>query len=225
MSGRPEALFALFAGLETLAGIGEKTAKSLAPMGVTLPRDLLFTLPHSVIDRRPVKTVQGVPAGSVVTVELTIDSHSPARRRGLPDRVLCHDSEIDVTLVFFHARGDWLARHLPVGARRIVSGKLEIYDGMAQIVHPDHMVAPEQASEIARFEPVYPLTAGISQKLMTKAVQSALSRAPQMAEWIDPALKTREGWPDWNAALRKAHAPEALEDVMASAPRARTPRL
>ncbi|WP_295533678.1 ATP-dependent DNA helicase RecG [uncultured Thioclava sp.] len=218
MSGRPEALFPLFSGLETLAGIGEKTAKSFAPLGVEVPRDLLFTLPHSVIDRRPVKTVQGVAAGSVVTVELTIDSHIPARRRGLPDRVMCHDSEIDVTLIFFHARGDWLARHLPQGARRVVSGKLEIYDGMAQIVHPDHILPPEQADEIARFEPVYPLTAGVSQKLMTKAAQSALALAPQMGEWIDPALKTREGWPDWNGAIRAAHAPEGLADVMGTAP-------
>ncbi|KEO60679.1 ATP-dependent DNA helicase RecG [Thioclava indica] len=218
MTGRPEALFPLFSGLETLAGIGEKTAKSFAPMGITVPRDLLFTLPHSVIDRRPVKTVQGVPAGSVVTVELTIDSHIPARRRGLPDRVMCHDSEIDVTLIFFHARGDWLARHLPVGARRVVSGKLEIYDGMAQIVHPDHMLPPDQAAEIARFEPIYPLTAGVSQKLMTKAVQSACALAPQMTEWIDGALKAREGWPDWNAALSAAHAPEGLDDVMGTAP-------
>ncbi|KEP68280.1 ATP-dependent DNA helicase RecG [Thioclava dalianensis] len=218
MSGRPESLFPLFAGLETLAGIGEKTAKSFEPLGIAVPRDLLFTLPHSVIDRRPVPSVQGIASGTVVSVELRIDRHAPASGRGRPDRVFCHDGQIEVVLVFFHARGDWLAKQMPVGASRIVSGKLEIYDGVAQIVHPDHIVPPEQADDIARFEPIYPLTAGISQKVMTKAVRSALTLAPALGEWIDGPLKAREGWPDWHAALSAAHAPEGLSDVMGTSP-------
>ncbi len=43
MSGRPEILFPLFAGAETLPGVGPKTAQSLAQMGVVTPRDLLFS--------------------------------------------------------------------------------------------------------------------------------------------------------------------------------------
>ena len=45
MSGRPEILFPLFAGLETLDGVGPKTARTFAQMDVEKPRDLLFTLP------------------------------------------------------------------------------------------------------------------------------------------------------------------------------------
>ena len=218
MRGRPPELFPLFAGLESLPGIGEKAAKALAQMGVEKPRDLLFTLPHSVIDRRPVASVQGVAQGTVVSVEVVVDSHTPARRRGVPDRVLCHDAQTDLTLVFFHARGDWLARQLPVGARRIVSGRLEIRDGMAQIVHPDHILPPEEAGQLARFEPVYPLTAGITQKQMAKAAAAAVALAPALADWIDPALKAREGWPDWAGALAAAHAPEGLSDLATTAP-------
>ncbi|MFT6446838.1 MAG: ATP-dependent DNA helicase RecG [Sulfitobacter pontiacus] len=52
MTGRPEALFPLFAKLETLEGVGPKTAQNFAQLGVMAPRDLLFTLPYSGIDRR-----------------------------------------------------------------------------------------------------------------------------------------------------------------------------
>ena len=49
---RPVSLFPLFAGLETLDGVGAKTAKLFAQLGVGRPRDLLFTLPYAGVDRR-----------------------------------------------------------------------------------------------------------------------------------------------------------------------------
>jgi ATP-dependent DNA helicase RecG len=50
-----------------------------------------------------------------------------------------------------------------------VSGKVELFDGVAQMVHPDHVLPPEEADDAAAFEPVYPLTAGVTQKTMFKA--------------------------------------------------------
>ncbi|MEQ9600269.1 hypothetical protein, partial [Marinovum algicola] len=67
MSSRPEPLFPLFADLETLPGFGPKIAKSLAGLAIEAPRDLLFTLPHSGIDRRKRDTVQGADLPGVVT--------------------------------------------------------------------------------------------------------------------------------------------------------------
>ncbi len=218
MTGRPPELFPLFAQIETLTGVGTRTARSLAAMGIRHPRDMLFTLPHAVIDRHPVETVQGVSSGTVVSVEVTVGSHLPARRRGQPDRVLCHDSQSDLTLIFFHARGDWVQRQLPQGARRIVSGKLEIYDGVAQMVHPDHILPCEKIDDLARFEPVYPLGAGLTQRVMGKAAASAVAMAPDLPDWIDPDLKAREGWPDWKTAVQTAHAPQGLSDVQSAAP-------
>jgi len=49
--GRPEALFPLFAKLETLKGVGPKTAQHFAGLQIETPRDLIFTLPTSGIDR------------------------------------------------------------------------------------------------------------------------------------------------------------------------------
>ena len=219
MTGRPPILFPLFAGLVTLPGVGEKTARLFAQMAVERPRDLLFTLPHSVIDRRPVDSIRDARSGTVVTVEVEIGPHSPARRKGGPSRVTVHDSETSFQLVFFHAKGDWLQKQFPVGARRLISGKLEIFDGVAQIVHPDHVLRPEEAQDLPRYEPVYPLTAGLTQRVVAKAADAALERLPEdLPEWVDPALKVREGWPDWADALRAAHAPQGLSDLSPTSP-------
>ncbi|MBS0573634.1 MAG: ATP-dependent DNA helicase RecG [Proteobacteria bacterium] len=215
---RPPALFPLFAGLETLAGVGPKTARLLFALGVERPRDLLFTLPHAVIDRRPRASIREVALPATVTVEVEVGVHVPPRRKGGPARVFVRDAAIEFQLVFFHARGDFLARQLPTGQRRLISGRVEIFDGIAQMVHPDHILRPEEADGLPAFEPVYPLTGGVTQKVMARAAEAALARAPEAAEWADPALVAREGWPDWRAALHLAHAPRGADDVSPQAP-------
>ena len=219
---RPSILFPLFAGLETLEGVGPKTAQHFAQMGVEKPRDLVFTLPHSVVDRRKRDSIRDVQAPATVTVEVEVGLHFPAHRKGGPYRVNVQDASTTFQLVFFHAREDWLKKQLPTGQRRLISGRIEIFDGVAQMVHPDHILPVDEADEIPEHEPVYPLTAGITQKQMFKATQAALTRVPEMAEWIDPVLKTREGWPDFGAAVQLGHSPEGAADLAAtSLPRVR----
>ncbi|MGI3167846.1 ATP-dependent DNA helicase RecG [Pseudooceanicola sp. C21-150M6] len=207
--GRPEILFPLFAEATVLAGIGPKIAKALAQMGVETPRDLLFLLPHGVIDRRRRDTIRGAAAPGVVTVEVTVKAHRAPARRGGAARVLVQDSEEDFPIVFFHARGDYLTKILPVGEKRVVSGKLELFDGILQMVHPDYILPLSEADDVPEFEPVYPLTQGVTQRVMGRAVRGALERAPDLAEWIDPSLKSERAWPGWQAALSRVHAPQA----------------
>ncbi|MDJ0640128.1 MAG: ATP-dependent DNA helicase RecG [Paracoccaceae bacterium] len=218
MSTRPEILFPLFAPLETLTGVGPKMVKSLAGLDIESPRDLIFTLPTSGIDRRFRSTLNGLPLPSTVTTEVRVERHIPARVKGRPYRVEVEDAELPFNLVFFHASPSWLQRTLPVGESRIVSGKAELFDGLAQMVHPDHIVPVAKAGEIPEFEAVYPLTQGVTLKKMTKAIEGALTRAPELPEWIDPALKEREGWPDWQDAVMAAHRPNTSADLSSTAP-------
>lgn len=218
MKGRPEILFPLFAGLDTLVGVGPKTAKTFAQMSVEKPRDLLFTLPHSGIDRRRRDSIVGADFPEIVTVEVEVGRHQKPASKGRPYRVEVHDARTTFQLVFFQAREDWISRQLPTGQRRVVSGKVELFDGVGQMVHPDHMVAVEEIETIPNFEPVYPLTSGLSQKMVTKATRSALNLTPELDEWIDPGLRARESWPDWNTALNTAHTPLGIDEMAATAP-------
>ena len=68
------------------------------------------------------------------------------------------------------------------------------------------------------FEPVYPLTAGVSQKVMYKATRAALARMPELDEWADAEQLRQAGWPTWAASAQAAHAPTCLADLTATAP-------
>ena len=216
---RPEILFPLFAEVTALPGVGVRTARALASLAVERPRDLLFVLPQGGVDRRLRPALRGLVLPAVVTLVLRVIAHHPARRQGGPWRVAVQDEAGgDAALVFFHARGDHLRRLLPEGERRIVSGRAELFDGMIQIVHPDHVLPLSEAATLPAFEPVYPLAAGLTQRAMRKAVVGALARAPVLPEWIDPALVAREGWPPWHEALAAAHSPPDAAALAPGAP-------
>jgi ATP-dependent DNA helicase RecG len=215
---RPEALFPLFAELETLPGVGPKAAQAFQALGVERPKDLLYLMPHSGVDRGLRASVRDVTPPATLTVEVEVGQHVPPRQKGRPYRVHVRDQKLEFTLVFFHARADYLQKLLPTGQRRLISGKVEFFDGMAQIVHPDHVLRVEEAAKIPAYEPVYPLAAGLSQKVVAKAVAGALTRLPVLGEWIDAGLKAREGWPDWAVALQAAHAPDGAAGLAPTHP-------
>jgi ATP-dependent DNA helicase RecG len=218
MATRPEVLFPLFGALDGLDGIGPKTARNFEGLDITTPRDLLFHLPHGMIDRRRRTTLKEMDFPAIATVDVVVGTHHAPRVRGRPYRIFVQDAEMEFQLVFFHARGDYLQKLLPTGQRRIVSGKVELFDGIAQMVHPDHVLRLDQTGDLPEFEPIHALCAGVSQKLMGRAIGGALDRVPQLDEWIDPALKAQKGWPDWAAAVRAAQAPQSMADLAAEAP-------
>ncbi len=215
---RPASLYPLFAPVTTLPGIGPRLGKLFEGLAGPHAVDLLWHLPHNLIDRRFAPKVAEAPAGRVATLTVRVEAHEPPSSPRRPYRVICADDSGVLTLVFFHARPDYLRRLLPEGAERVVSGEVEHFGGQAQIVHPDHVVPPAEIGRVLTVEPVYPLRAGLTPKVVARAVQAALERAPDLPEWLDPALLRREGWPSWRAALAAVHAPADAEALAPQAP-------
>src|SRR5690606_24399139 len=118
-----------------------------------------------------------------------------------------------ITLVFFSAKGDYLLKQFPEGATRIISGRVEEFNGGKQMPHPDYVGTIEQKAELAIVEPVYRLTEGLGPRVMRKAVSGALALAPDLPEWSDAPLIRQRAWPPWHAALMAAHAPQSAADL------------
>jgi ATP-dependent DNA helicase RecG len=215
---RPDILFPLFAELTSLDGVGPKVAKLFARLDVERPAHLLLTLPTGGVDRSLRATVKGLALPETVTVEVEVGLHHTPSARGRPYRIHVRDAATEFLLVFFHAHPEQLRRLLPTGARRVVSGRIELFDGIAQMVHPDHVLSRAAAERLPPFEPVYPLTQGLSLKTVTRAVASALERVPALPEWIEPGLRAARGWPAWREAVRTAHAPATAAELDPAAP-------
>jgi ATP-dependent DNA helicase RecG len=169
---------------------------------------MLWHLPREVVDRRFSPKVMQAPEGHIVTLTVTVDAHFPSHDKRRPYKIRCSDDSGFLTLVFFHARPDYLERLLPVGSTRVVSGRVEHFGGEIQMAHPDHVVPVEEADSVRKVEPVYPMTAGLSAKTLRKAIEAALEKAPDLPEWLDPAFREKRHWASWLDSLRAAHAPD-----------------
>jgi ATP-dependent DNA helicase RecG len=215
---RPEILYPLFAPTTTLPGVGPRLGKLIEKVAGKTLASLCWHLPTGIIDRRFSPKLAEAPEGVIVTLTVTIDAHLPRANRRLPYKVRCHDETGGLILVFFHAHDDYLQRQLPAGQQRVVSGRLERYDGVLQMTHPDYIATPDEIAQLKRVEPVYPMTAGLTPKLLGRAVQAAVARAPELPEWTDPALLRKMKWPAWHTALWVAHNPTSPEDLSPNTP-------
>ncbi|MBL6674069.1 MAG: ATP-dependent DNA helicase RecG, partial [Candidatus Puniceispirillum sp.] len=124
----------------------------------------------------------------------------------------------ELELVFFHAHSDYVAKQLPVGARRIVSGRVDLFQGRVQMAHPDHIVAPENSDSMPLLEPIYPLTAGLTPKILRRTLTDALTRLPDLPEWIPEAILSTQKWPGFADAMRAVHAPQSEADLLPTSP-------
>lgn len=217
---RPEILFPFFASLNSLPGIGKKTAGLCEKLCGSTVADLLFHMPTGFIDRRLKTTIAEAPETGIVTLEVVADRHIPAPTRKSPYRVICHDETGTVQVVFFHVFGNYPAQALPIGEKRFINGKIERYGasgGQIQMTHPDHIVSETELGNIPKIECVYPLTAGLSGKVLNKAIRATLEKLPILPDWQDPAMTKRENWPDFQTALKILHAPENDSDLQQTA--------
>jgi ATP-dependent DNA helicase RecG len=222
---RPAVLNPLFASLSALPGIGPKLEKLFARLiGRNDERphivDLLFHLPSGLVDRRNRPKLSEVEPGAVVTVAVTIDRHRPPppHRQRAPYNIEASDDTNTLTITYFHARKDYLQTLFPVGELRYVSGVSTLYDGHLQMVHPERVVDEEGFKHLPLLDPVYPLTEGLHPNQLRRAIDHALGRLPELAEWQDPAWLARNKFPGFAQALRALHRPAAAEDLLPESP-------
>jgi len=217
---RPEILFPLFASVSTLKGVGPKVEPLVERLAGPLVRDMLFLGPQSLIHRTPT-TVDSVVDGQVHTLIVDVELHQKPPRMDIPYKIRCFDGTAFLTLIWFKGHGDHLLRQHPVGAKRAVSGRIERWGGEIQMAHPDYILPVDRAAEIPETEAVYPATAGLPARTVRKLALEALSRAPELPEWQDPAWVAREGFVGWRAALERFHNPQTDADLSPLSPHRR----
>ncbi len=219
---RPDQLAPLFGSARALTGVGPRLEQLLKkavrlPPGIAAPRivDLLWHLPTGVIDRRTAPTIAAAVPGTIATLEVRVLKHRPSPRNNnkAPYKVACEDDTGQIDLVFFHADRGFIERQLPVGSVRFISGRIEHYNDRVQMTHPDYIVAPEARDDLPLLEPVYPLTAGLSGKVLGKALRQAMERLPTLAEWQEAEWLAKKQWPPLSEALVRLHRPTDAGDV------------
>lgn len=204
---RPDILNPLFAEISALKGIGPQLTKPLERLGLARAVDAAFHLPVNWIDRKRVTQLDMADAGRTISIELTPTDYKASGSARAPFRVHAVDAHGNyVSLIYFGKNSAWARKLLPLNEKRFVSGKLDHYGQELQIVHPDYVLAPDEASEVPEREPVYALSEGLTNNRMRQIAAQAVERAPDLPEWIESSVLAQKHWPVWRDALAAVHA-------------------
>jgi ATP-dependent DNA helicase RecG len=210
---RPDRLNPLFADAASLPAVGPAAQRALERLGIERVRDMLFHWPVGWRHTRAVTSLADAREGDRIAIRVRIDAHEPSRGRG-PLRLLADGpSGTGLILAFFGPRSNGLAARLPVGAERLVAGRLDLWNGRFQMVHPELLAEPpaggraEKAPAGAGWaDPVYPLTEGLTSRRLSGFARAALERIPPLEEWIEPSLLEKRQWPGFADALEAVHS-------------------
>jgi ATP-dependent DNA helicase RecG len=222
---RPSLLDPLFAPLTGVSGVGPKIAplfdrlvgRDGHPARVV---DLLMHMPGGGVDlsRRPV--LRDAPLDQTVTIKVLVEEYRPPLpgRDRSPFRVLVSDETADMELAFFKPRPGQIEATLPVGSTRWVSGRIELFDGHRQMVHPERIMDEKQLAGMPTVEPIYPLTEGLGARLAARIARASLAKLPALPESQDPSVMAKRQWPGFGEAMRAIHNPEDVASLSPASP-------
>ena len=182
---RPEILNYLNKPISALPGIGPKIETLFNKLTGNKLVNLLWHLPYNIIEREMHKNIHEANINSIVTIKVKITKHQASIFKKQPYKVKCICGDVPVDIVYFFARHPYIKSNLPIGEERFISGKLEYFRNSFQITHPSHIIKIENISDMRSIEPIYGLTAGLSQKIYLKNIQKTLPLIPELEEWIE----------------------------------------
>ena len=190
--------------MTSLRGVGDKVETLLARVtGGSRVLDLLFHMPESYVDRRYRPKIADAEPGRFVTLDVEISGREEPSAPGRPLRVKVSDGTGEVSFSVF---GRHIGRSLHRGKRLVVSGTLAQFGHRLFLDKPEYTPA-ESADSLPAYQPVWPLTAELTNAKLRGTMREALLRLPELPEWHDAALLRREGWPGFADALRAVQAP------------------
>ncbi|MBQ7285717.1 MAG: ATP-dependent DNA helicase RecG [Alphaproteobacteria bacterium] len=211
---RPEILYPLFASVASLKGVGDKAHKFLTNLlGNDKIVSLLWHLPSGIVDRTYSPKLSEAIVGRICTLKVRVVEHIAPQNNRQPYRVIVEDESEQLELIFFKIYANSIQKNLPVGTIRIISGKLESFNGKLQMSHPDFILKPEQFTSDMKKETVYPLTAGITNRMLNKFTAQAIARIPELPEWLDKEFYRQQNWKSFKNALSIAHHPQYANDL------------
>ncbi|WP_349432438.1 ATP-dependent DNA helicase RecG [Methylomarinum sp. Ch1-1] len=196
--------------LSRLAGIGPQSVARLQKLGIHCIQDLLFHLPHRYEDRTRIQPIgalaPGMTALIVGAVELT-DVLLRGRRS-----LICRISDQTgfITLRFFHFSANQQTQLKP-GALLCCFGEIRHGYAGLEIIHPEYKVVHTRDNLTEdSLTPIYPLTEGLRQNTVRKAVKQALALClHQLTDWLPAAILHSHHFPTLQQALQTLHSPPA----------------
>lgn len=199
--------------IDSLKGIGPKTAVLFEKLKVYTIEDLLKLYPRNYLSYEEPVDVEDAEIGKRVTIKASIQSYVDIKKVRSLTLVTCtvKDGTGSVKLVWYNS--PFLKQVFHIGQTFIFVGTIAIRNHQLVMEHPEYYTVKQYEALVSSLQPVYPLTEGLSNKTVTKAVYSALPLAGEIEERIPEEIIEKYSLMPFEEALAGTHFPENLEQL------------
>ncbi|HIG53797.1 MAG TPA: ATP-dependent DNA helicase RecG [Candidatus Latescibacteria bacterium] len=212
---------ALTLGIEEVKGVGAKRAAVLNEVGIHTLGDLFYYLPRRYLDRSRTLPMARAPIGQ----EVTLIGHVRQMRfvpGSKPRFVLVVEDETDDIACTFFQGGRYLQRNFEEGDELAISGKVDLFQGRRQMVHPEYEFIRTSEDDLLHTGGIVPLYTssadmkerGLRNRGFRRMMHGALGAfADQIEDGLPLAMRQRQGLGELGDSLRKVHFPTSMDEV------------
>ncbi len=190
-----------------IKGIGEKTAQTFGRAGIFTVEELLQYFPRGYEEFKAPQPIASLKESGPAVVCGALAGDARVRRVGrmqIVDAVI-RDESGSLKVTWFNML--YLRNALQAGRRYVLKGKLAI-SRFGTVLEQPILYTPENyAGMVGRMQPIYSLCAGLTGRMVGKAVQEALQALPELPEYLPAGLRRRYQLAEYNYALRTIHFP------------------
>lgn len=207
--------------IEEVKGVGAKRAAVLNEVGIHTLGDLFYYLPRRYLDRSRTLPMARAPIGQEVTLigHVRQTRYVPGRK---PRFVLVVEDETDDIACTFFQGGRYLQRNFKEGDELAISGKVDLFQGRRQMVHPEYEFIRTNEDDLLHTGGIVPLYTssadmkerGLRNRGFRRMMHGALEVfADQIEDGLPVAIRQRQGLGELGDSLRKVHFPTSMDEV------------
>ena len=202
--------------ITSVKGIGEKTAQAFGKINIHTVEDVLFHFPRNYFRypvARRIEELEVIQEG--MTAIRAIVKKTPVSRNARNMNVttlVIGEAPKKLELVWF--RMPYVKNTLEFGKEYIFFGKMVVKNKRWVMEQPTfYEVAKYEAMEDL-LQPVYGLTSGITNNLITKTIKTILSDMELIQDYIPEEIRKRYGLCEYNYALKQIHFPDTMDNLI-----------
>ena len=190
--------------INSIKGIGKKTAQLFVKKRILNIFDLLWHLPTSKIETSKAVNIEDLKIGKNQSVQIIPIKYNFPRIRNLPNKVFCTSSGKKIDCIFFNSHEGYIKKILPINKGVIVFGKISNYKGKYQITNPKLVSETEDGN--LKDMSNYSLTDGLTVSKYNKIVETVLKNMPVLNEWHSKTILKKFNNVTWNDSIKKIHS-------------------
>ncbi len=193
--------------IQTIKGIGEKTAESFARLGIFTIDDLLHTYPRNYLSYEEPVCIRDAAVGERHAIRAMITSYVTVKQVRSLKLTILTVSDGDMTMHMTWFNQPFLRNVFHKGDSYIFVGTAKVKNGMRVMEQAEYYKLPVYAGMQQEMQPVYPLTSGLSNKTFQKAIMATRELICQMDDYVPEEVRAEHSLMELSEAYENIHFP------------------